>query len=224
MRWPSSASQRRGSAEAREIIGRGDRRLGQRGDAARDQVALLRLARPQRAIDAFADEVDEAVALAQEKLDVRVLREEARQARHDDAPGLAPLRLDAQQPARTPAAEGAFDLFDVVEDRQAAPIIGLAVERRAHMPRRAQQQARAEPRLEPLDDVARGRGGQAKVLGGADEAAALDDPGEQPHGVEPVHYSLSPDSDRGLSPIIWRAKRVILGGSEAIGPRKETLP
>ena len=55
------------------------RRAGQprqRHDAARDQVAVGQIAEAQHAVDAFAHEIDPALAFAHRQLDVRILREE----------------------------------------------------------------------------------------------------------------------------------------------------
>ena len=59
-------------AEAINVLGRCHGRLGQNGDAARDQVAFLRFAGPQHAVDALADKIDEAVALTHEQFQIRV--------------------------------------------------------------------------------------------------------------------------------------------------------
>src|ERR1700751_5194263 len=97
------------------------------------------------------------------------------------------------------AAECAFCLFNVVEDRDAASVVGLAIQRRTHLPRRSLEQPHPEPRFEMVDSVGRSRGRQAEILGRADEAAALHDPREYSHGLDTVHYSFFPDNDR----IFW---------------------
>ena len=55
------------------------------------------------------------------------------------------------RPCGLRAGKRAFGIFDIVEDGEAAPIIGLAIQRRADVARRALQQADAQPCLELLD-------------------------------------------------------------------------
>jgi hypothetical protein len=100
-----------------------------------------------------------------------------------------------EQAAWPGAAERAFCLFNVVEDCDATSVVGLAIQRRTHLSRRSLEQRRPKPRFEMLDSVGRCRRRQAKILSRTDEAAALHDPREHPHGVYAVHYSLFPDSD-----------------------------
>jgi hypothetical protein len=129
------------------------------------------------------------------------------------------LNIDAQQAARPGAAEGAFGFLDIVEDRQSAPVIRLAIERRAHLPRCPLQQPHTEARFKLLDGIGGRRGGQAEVFGCADEAATRHDPREHPHGVDPVHYSLFSDSDPRECQIIWKAEMVIYRVSKAVEHR-----
>src|SRR5271154_3275410 len=94
IRWPSSPPWH---AEAADVLGRCHGRLGQNGDTARDQVALLRFAGAQHTVDALADEIDEAVALAHEQFQIRIGAEKPEQGGHDEAPRLGALNIDAQQ-------------------------------------------------------------------------------------------------------------------------------
>src|SRR5271156_6440418 len=117
---------------------------------------------------------------------------------------------------RPGAAEGAFGFLDIVEDRQSAPVIRLAIERRAHLSRRPLQQPHPEPRFKLLDGIAGRRGGQAEVFGCADEATARHDPREHPHGVNPIHCSFFSDSDPRECQIMWQTGRVIYRVSKAV--------
>jgi hypothetical protein len=115
-----------------------------------------------------------------------------------------------EQAAWPGAAECAFCLFNVDEDRDATSVVGLAIQRRTHLPRRSLEQPHPEPRFEMFDSVGRTRGRQAEILSRADEAAALHDPRKHPHGVDAVHYSFFPDSDRIFSLIIAAVDSAIL--------------
>ena len=85
-----------------------------------------------------------------------------------------------------------LEVIDVVEDDEAALVIGLAVHRGRDLPRRAQQQAHAEPRLELLDAL-RCRGTRKpELFRRAAEAAELDDPGEETHRVQAIHADRAP--------------------------------
>jgi hypothetical protein len=97
------------------------------------------------------------------------------------------LHLDPQQALGRGAAEGAVGVLDVVEDAQAAPVIGLAVERGPHHPGGALQQARAQPVFQLADHLGAGGAGHLHVVRGLGEAAPLDYPDVEPHRVESVH-------------------------------------
>jgi len=91
---------------------------------------------------------------------------------------------------RPGAGDGAFGIVDIAEDRQTTPVIGVAIEGRADMARRALQQPDAQPRLELLDGVSHRRARQSGIFGRQREAAPFHDAGEHPHGIEPVHRSV----------------------------------
>jgi hypothetical protein len=74
-------------------------------------------------------------------------------------------------------------------------------------------------RFKLLDGIGRRRGGQAEIFGCADEAAALHDPREHPHGVDPVHCSPLSDTDPEHWRIIWQTERIIFRVSKAIEHR-----
>ena len=61
---------------------------------------------------------------------------------------------------------------------------------RPHCSRRPLQQPNAEPLLELPHGLSSGGARNSKVVGRLCEAAAIDDPSEQPHCIEPVHASL----------------------------------
>ncbi len=98
--------------------------------------------------------------------------------------------IDAQQPLGLGPAERAFRILEIGDQRETAPVKGLAVERRADMARGPLEETHAEPRFEPLDRVRHGRARHAEILRGACEAASLHHPREHPHGLESVHLSV----------------------------------
>jgi hypothetical protein len=61
----------------------------------RYQSAVGELAPAQCAVDALVDQVDPAIALAHRYLDLRILREERRQVRHQEMARQRALHLDA---------------------------------------------------------------------------------------------------------------------------------
>ncbi len=99
------------------------------------------------------------------------------------------LQRDAQRAARAAAGlpEHRFRLVDIGKQAQAALVIGLAVQRGAHLPGGALQQPDIQPRLQLLDRVGDGGTRQLQVIGRGGEAAQLDNPGEQAHGIQAVH-------------------------------------
>src|SRR5690606_15720090 len=85
-----------------------------------------------------------------------------------------------------------LELIDVVEDDEATLVIGVAVHRGRDLPRRAQQQANTEPRLELLDALRCRCPCEPELFGRAAEAPELDDPGEETHRVQAIHADRAP--------------------------------
>jgi hypothetical protein len=91
--------------------------------------------------------------------------------------------------AELAAAEQVLRFADVLQDLLAARVVGLAVQRRADVPRRAVQQAHAQARLQLLQRQADRRARQLQRIGGLGEAAQFDDAHKELHGVQPIHGS-----------------------------------
>jgi len=66
------------------------------------------------------------------------------------------LHLDPKHPLGRGPAEGPLGILDIVQDSQAAPIIGLAVERRPNRAGRPLEQQDAQPVLQLADHLRRG--------------------------------------------------------------------
>ena len=119
------------------------------------------------------------------------------------------LRLDA--------AERSLGILQIINESKAAPVVGLAVESGAHVPRGTLQQLYAEAGLELFDGVGHGRARQTEILGGSGEAAPLHDAGEHSHCVEAVHgfvrYFRIVMPNNAM--IIRRLKRRISSSSDA---------
>src|SRR3979411_2309198 len=72
----------RGLTEAINVSRSGAGDLLKHCNAARDHVAVLEIADAQHAIDSFADQIAQPIALAHVEFDAGIFREEVRQARH----------------------------------------------------------------------------------------------------------------------------------------------
>src|ERR1700738_1485539 len=86
-------------------------------NAARDHVAVLENADPEHAIDSFADQIGQPIALAHVEVDAGIFGEEVREARYHKMAGERAGNIHAQQPLRFGAAKGALSLLDVGEQR-----------------------------------------------------------------------------------------------------------
>ncbi|MEY9546231.1 hypothetical protein ABIF67_000296 [Bradyrhizobium japonicum] len=64
------------------------------------------------------------------------------------------------------------------------------------MPCRAFEQARAQPRLEPAQNLARRRAGNAEIGSCSRKALPFDEADEQAHGVKSVHGRLFTTADK----------------------------
>ena len=81
--------------------------------------------------------------------------------------------IHPQQSFRLGAAKGGLSLLDVGDQRQATLVIGLAVQRRADLPRGPLQEAHAEARFKLLDRIGHRRARQAEILRCQREASPL---------------------------------------------------
>jgi hypothetical protein len=169
-----------------QVVGAGAGGLLQHPHPTGDHGAVLQVADPQHAVDALAHQVHQPVALAQVQFQVWIALQEGRQARQQEMAGQGPVHVHPQQPARLGVAELGLGVLQVGQDRQAAPVEGLAVQGGTDVARGPLQQPRAQPALQLLDPLSGGGGRQVQVQRRLAEAAALHDPDEQPHGVETV--------------------------------------
>src|SRR6201999_2741616 len=103
------------------------------------------------------------------------------------------LHVDAQHAARIRCdmLQRRFGIVEFTQHVHAAFVERLAVERRAHLPRRAFEQRGAESRFQLLDRMGRGRTRNVEHVGSAAEAACFDDAGEELERVETVHGTVS---------------------------------
>jgi len=159
---------------------------------ARHQAGVTQLADPQHGIAAVFDQVHCAVGHAQVHFHLRILREEPGQRRSDDATADAAGHVDLQQAhrLRVVLAEQRFGVLNLGDQAQAAGMEHVAVVGSGHSSGRALQQAGAEPLLQLRNGCRDGGAGQAELVGGAGEAGALHDPGEDAEAIDPVHCSL----------------------------------
>ena len=190
-----------GPSMAFQVGGRGHRGFVQQGDLAADQF-IVGLPRPDHAIDAFTQEIDEVIGLAQIQIDLRIALVKIRQGGKDDPSCLTAQKVYTQKPFRLGAAQGAFGVLDIIEDAEAAAIIGFPVGRGAHLSRCPVQKPDTQAPLDLLDGIRGGRRRQAQILSRSGEALSLHDAGEDAHGVQSIHNPKIPNGDCGLYGII----------------------
>src|SRR6266849_6551956 len=111
----------RGLTEAINVSRSGAGDLLKHCNAARDHVAVLEIADAQYAIDSFADQIDQPIALAHVELDAGIFGEEVRQPRHHKMTRKRAVNIHAQQSLRFAAVKRSLGLLDVGDQRQAAP-------------------------------------------------------------------------------------------------------
>src|SRR5216683_6814957 len=88
-------------------------------NAARDHVAVLEIADAQYAIDSFADQIDQPIALAHVEFDAGIFRQEVRQGRHHKVTRQRAVNIHTQPSLWFGAAKGGLSLLDVGYQRQA---------------------------------------------------------------------------------------------------------
>ncbi|MNY19974.1 hypothetical protein D3C86_1534330 [compost metagenome] len=116
--------------------------------------------------------------------------EEVGKARQQEMSRQRALHLQSQQPFRLRAVEGALGVLDVVQDGQAAPVVGLAVQRRPDYACGPLQQPDSQPPLQIVDDLGHRRSRHLHVVRRQRKAAPLHHPRKQSHCVKPVHPIL----------------------------------
>jgi len=171
------------------VIGAGHGDLRKHRDAPPDHAGVAGIAHAQRAIDALAQQVHEAVAGAKVQFDLRKAREEFGQRRDHHQPRQCRREVHAQPPAwhQRGLAEVGLDLVHVRQQPHAVLVVGLALAGHAHAARGPLQQLRAQPPLQRLDGVRHGGARQREVVGRRRETAQLDDARKQPHGMQAIH-------------------------------------
>ena len=173
--------------EAREIAATGERPFFQHADASRHHRAVRKLADPQNTIEAFSDQINQAVSLANVQSKTGIFRQKPRQPRQDKVPRQSSVDIHSKQPTRLRARECGLRFFYLGKDRNAAAVVRLPVQRRGDLPSGSLQKPHAQACFESLHCLRRGRTRQLQVLRGQRETAPFDDTGEQPHGLELVH-------------------------------------
>ena len=154
---------------------------------AADQAGIRQVAGAQDAVDAFRDQIDHPVALAEVQGDVGIPGDEVRQGRKHEETGQGPLEIDAQGTARFGIAENCLRLVQVRAKLDAALLIEGAVERGSDPPGRPLEQTDPEIPLEPLDRRGRGGARETEIDRRRRKTAALYDADEEAHDVDPVH-------------------------------------
>ena len=176
-------------AVAREIVGRRAADELRAADPARDEILPADESDPHRGVESFVDEIDDAVG----QLDVEAHLGKARGEFGDR--GREVVRAEghaAGEPQRPARRDGAgarrrLRLLEVGEELHATLVERTSGFGEGEAARRAVEQPGAKVRLE-LGHVARHRRHRhAEAIGGAREAAGLDDLGESGDGVEAVH-------------------------------------
>nr|WP_244118610.1 hypothetical protein [Burkholderia gladioli] len=165
------------------------RRQAALGQALHRHRGIGQIAVPDRQVDVFLDQVDMPLRCHEFHAHVGKALEERRQVRHHVKVAEQRRHRHPQQPRRLGAAAARLRLQagQLVQHPQAALVEHaprLGERKRA---RRAVQQLRAEPSLQPRHLLAGRRLADAGLLRGDREAAAFHHANEQPDGVEAVH-------------------------------------
>jgi hypothetical protein len=168
-------------AMAREVSGGRAAHDRRRADAARDEQLALDRADPHREVEAFVDEVDDAIGEVDVETHLRVAHRERGDHRREHAVAVGDRAGELERAARRDAALACrlLGLLEVGEE-----LHGPLVERAPGLgerqpPCRPVEQARVEVALE-LGDVTGDRGHRpVESLGRPREAAALDDGDER---------------------------------------------
>ena len=141
-----------------KISGARKGRFPRKAQPSDDHVAVGNLAAADDAIIAFANDVDEPVALADEKRESGMALHEARQLGKNEGAGQGRMYVEAEQAADLGPGERRFRVVDFGQDRLAALIVDLAFQRRRDLAGGPLQETYAKAFLKLLN---RGGGGGA---------------------------------------------------------------
>src|SRR5258706_16234974 len=89
----------------------------------------------QHAVDPFADEVDQPLALAHIEFNSGIFAEEVPQAGQQEMAGQRAKNVNAQQPLGLGAPKCRLGILEISDECETAPGIGFHVERRTDMSR-----------------------------------------------------------------------------------------
>ena len=180
---------RAGLAVAGKVIGRRAAHELRAADPRRHEILAADRADAHRDVEALVDEIDDAVGQLDVEAHVGMALGEFGDRGREIVRAEGDAAGEAQRAARhdSSGAGRRFGLVEIGEELYAALVKGAAGLGERKAAGRAVEQARAEVRLE-LGHVPRHRRHRhAEPVGGAREAAGLDDPGEGIDGVEAVH-------------------------------------
>ena len=151
------------------------------------------LAAADGAVDAVLEQVADAVAAAQVHVEPGVALAELADRRGQDVAGDGGERVHPQPPARraVPAAQRLLGLLEVGQHLQAARVVRPPFVGQPQGARGAFEQAHAKRRFEVLQALRHAGLGRLQAIGGAGEAARVDDLHEGLDGGELVHGDCS---------------------------------
>ena len=190
--WASRSSGRFGLPCLAKIGRRPDDAELGAAEPAGDQARVLQKAEAHADVDAFADEIDDAVVEGAMDVDVRIARlERAQQRRHLDA-AERDRHVDAQVAGglELRVFQNKLGLLDVGERLAAALEEGCAVLGQADAPRGAGEQPGADLVFQPADGVADAGLGDAELGGGTHEGEALRHFDEDRKGAQVGHRGI----------------------------------
>ena len=147
------------------------------GELAGDERAVLQFADADREVEAFADDVDEAVGQVEIELDLGILGQEVRQVGRDVQPAERRRRRHLEQAARlgVAAADEILRLLDQAQDVDDALEVAFAGLGQRQLAGGALEQARPEPLLEQADALGHDGGRQAHLAAGGRHVAGAGD-------------------------------------------------
>jgi hypothetical protein len=167
------------------------------GDLAGDEGGILELPDADGKIEAFADDVDEAVGQVRIELDVGIAGEELAEKGCDVQPAERRRHGDLEEPARlrvAPAHEILRLLAQAEDVDDAFEVAGARLGER-QVPRRALEQARAEPLLELADALRYDCRGKPHLASGGRHVAGASDACEYLEIAYGSHLSRAPANE-----------------------------
>ena len=115
--------ERFGHTVAGEVRGTCTRDFRQHCDSSPDHRAILEISNTQHAIDAFAHEIDQPVALAHMQSKIGVLSQEGGQRRQHEVPCQRAVHIYPEQSPRFCVPKRGLRLFDLSENRHASLVV-----------------------------------------------------------------------------------------------------